>query len=571
MHSLFFNSLSTEGKNLVSQAMNALSARYDETLCMVLDDESGKNLPAVRPSMYYALGLMMLNEDGCAEKAEKICERVIATQIDAPEEIFHGIFHHAGQPDPRQGVLDYKRLGLYGRYFTDLFYEKTVNAFRRNLQADERFRDHWIDIEGLLNKAVIAEYPVVWATYEPNSREFILMCYAMLLEHFSAQLSSECIDSIEHSALIALEGAIHRSVSEFNPLNTNIQCMHVFTLDYFGQRFSRQDFCDYALQYAEQMVEKYMKYHSAAEFNSPTYCSVDLSTLGFWRRYGSCNRLKELGKTLEHGLWRDFAEFYNPAMQNICGPYSRAYELEMGKHTAFHALLYWALGEKSFPWHPFTTETVCNTLMVFGGVDLPEDVRKAIFEPKNGVTIHHEFRELSERGEPGKNDALCTATGWITPSFMVGAMAGSENPSNQLHPLVVFWRGEKGLGTIKVLRRTAAPEHKMNHLHTVLFNAVAEKNHITLDVERDVNRDIEVYFEIEYPEINHSAVIENTVWKLPGLEVRLQTSAPAPSLEKNCRIWGSPEEDVLRVCYLSEACKPENRHLHFDIEMNTVT
>lgn len=570
MYSKFFESLSREGKTLVLEAMERLAPNYDEESGMVCYGRRGRKAPGARPSMYYALGLMLLNEEGCAEKTEKICRGVIDMQINAPKEIFHGVYHHYGQPVPKEGVMDYERLGLYGRYFTDLFYEKTVNAFRRNLLKDDRFKDQALEIEGLLNRAVVSEFPIVWTTYEPNSREFILMCFTMLLEHFSDKLSPACIKAIEDSSRIALEGAIMRSKSNFNPLNTNIQCMHVFTVDYFGRYFKKPEYCAYALQYAEEMTAKYLKYHSAAEFNSPTYCSVDLSTLGFWRRYGSCDRLKELGEILESGLWRDLMEFYNPAMMNISGPYSRAYELEMSKHTSYHAMMYWAMGEEKFPWHPFTAESTSNPLLVFGGVNMPEDAKEAVFAPKEDYVIYHRFRELSERGEPGNNDALCTATGWITPDLMIGAMAGSENPSHQLHPLVLFWRGEKGLGTIKVLRRTRAPEHKMNHLHTVYFNAKADRTHMEMDVDIAVNRDIEVFFEIEYPGIRDAAEITPELWKLPGLNLKMASKGPEMFVEKDCEVWGAEPGNVIRVCYLGEVDKPETMKMHFDMDVELV-
>lgn len=570
MYSAFYNSLSKEGKVLVNDAVRELEKSYDPKEGMAGYRFGDTFYPGGRPSMYYALGLMLLGEDGCAEKTERICSAVIASQINEPNEIFHGCYHHKGAPECPCGVMDYKKLGVYGRYFTDLFYERNMNAFRLNLKADPRFAPYANEIEKLYDKAVVSQYPIVWTSYEPNSREFILMCFAMLLEHFSDKLSKECVASIERSCKIALEGAITRSSTNFSPLNTNIQCMHVFTLDYFGIRFNIPSYCEYALKYAEKMTEKYLQYHAAAEFNSPTYCSVDLATLGFWRRYGSNARLRELGEILESGIWRDMMEFYNPAMMNFCGPYSRAYELEMAKHTSYHAMLYWALGEEKFPLHPYTAESSSNPLMVFGGINLPDDVKEAVFKPKDDVTLYHQFRELSERGEPDNNDALCTATGWISKDLMTGGLAGSENPSHQLHPLVVFWRGEKGLGTIKVLRST--PENKMNHLHTVYFNAKADKTHLTMDVDYKVNRDVKMYFEIEYPDIAEHFDINDKTWTLPGLTVHMNADAPACFVEKDIvlggrRSSGEANKDIIRVCYLSEALKPETKKMSFDLNL----
>ncbi len=558
MPSAIYEALSKEGKTLVNEAMERLAPSYDPDTGMSSFSIYERKIPGDRPSLYYALGLMLLGEDGCAREVEKICAAIIAKQFVAPGEIYHGAYRQYGKPDPRPGVLDYDRLGVYGRYFIDLFYERNMNAFRQSLQADARFAEYAQDIEGLMNKAVMQEYPVVYAGYEPCSREFNLMCFSMLLEHFDGQLSGACVASVEQSCAYAVEGAITRSKTDFSPLNTNIQCMHVFIIDYFGKRLNRPEWRAYALAYAEDMTRKYLEYHAAAEYNSPTYCGVVLSTLGFWRRYGSSARLRELGALLEEGVWRDMMAFYNPAMRNFCGPYSRAYELDMSVHTAFPALLYWALGEDKFPYHPFTNESTSNTLLAFGDIAMPEDLKAFAVSTRPDTAVRRQFRELSERGEPGRRDALCTATAWITPDLMLGALAGSENPSYQLHPLVVFWRGGKGLGTIKLLRRT--PEGKMNHLHTVYFNGAVEKTRAVMDVRVAVNRDIIVYFELEYPGLSDIAEITDDRWTLPGLTVRLQADAPKPTVTRR--------GDILQVCYLSEARKPETKKLMFTMDFD---
>lgn len=408
-----------------------------------------------------------------------------------------------------------------------------------------------------MGQAALSQTPIVYSGYEPCSREFNLMCFSMLLEHFSDKLSPDCVARIEHSCALAVEGGIIRSSTDWSPLNTNIKSMHIFMIDYFGRRQNRPEWCAYALDMAERMYAEYMKLHAAEEYNSPTYCGVDLSTFGFWRRYGSCERLKELGTALELGIWEDMLDFYNPAMRNFCGPYSRAYELEMGIHTAFPTLFYILLGEGSFPYPPFSNESTSNTLLAFGDLRAPDDLRERVLGKRPETQLTRQFRELSERGEPGRNNALCTATSYISEDLMVGSLAGSENPSYQLHPYVVFWRDEQGLGTIKLLR--CNPDGRMIHLHTVLFNGVTEKTHSTMDVTFGVNRDVKLFYEIEYPGISQSAVIGPDKWELPGLTVHLRADAPVPTVERM--------GDRLRVCYLSEALKAETKKMHFEIDL----
>ena len=557
MPSKFYEQLSHEGKVLVDQAMEAMTPSYDPEEGLIGRTRNGKKLYSHRTSMYYALGLMLQGKEGHVEKTEKIIRGVAAMQVDAPGEIFHGAFVEGGRLPLVYNALDFKRLGPYARYYMDCFYEKMADGFRLHLEDDPELAPYAAKIEKYLNQSTSEVVPLVWASYDPNMREFNMMSFAMLLEHFSDELSPECIELIDHTCQLAMEGAVARSKENFTPLNTNIQCMHTFLLDYFGTRWNRPDYCEYAIEYGKRVVDKYLQCHSAAEFNSPTYCGVDLATLGFWQRYTSNDTLKELGKTLEEGIWNDMMEFYNPAMKNFGGPYSRAYELDMAVHTCFHALFYYALGEETFPEHPVNCETPCDVLMVFGGVNMPQSAKDAVFAEKKDVVITHQFRELSERGDPDNNDALCTATSWISPDLMTGAIAGSENPSHQLHPLVVFWRGEKGLGTIKVLR--SYPNGDMQHMHYVYFNGKEDREHLTLDVDFQVNRDVKLYFEIEYPGVCESADIAADKWSLPGLTVQMDAKAPEFFLEKN------ENGNILKVCYMSRTRVKETKQMHFDM------
>ena len=555
-----YDQLSQEGKNLLYEAEKRLAAAYDPALHLVswrFDEEREVSL---RASLYYALALMIRDEAGAWDIIEAICRAVLALQIDAPGEIFHGVFrHNPGEAFPPAGALDYQRLSLYGRYWADCAWERVTDGFHQKLIAHPALSKEAGAIESLLRKALTDAVPVVWDTYEPNLREFLLMCFSMLLRHGEGRMSAGLKNDLLHSARLAMEGSITRSRTNFTPLNTNIQCMHIFLLDYFGALLNEPAWREYAVSYAGGMLARYREHHACAEFNSPTYCGVDLSTLGFVRRYSDNQTLIALAEELESGIWHDMADFYNPAMRNFCGPYSRAYELEMGAHTCFCDMLYWALGEKDFPWHPFSVESVINPLMLLGDIRMPEDVKRAFLTSKKEMTVYRTFRELSERGDPENNSALCTAEAWITPNLMAGVMRGSENPSHQLHPLVVFWRQKTGLGTIKLLR--CLPDGQMTHLHTVFFHGEMEKNRLTMDVNAQVRRDVDIFFEIECDNADAAVIAENE-WRLPGLTVAMNAHAPRPTVRKL-------DARTLRVIYPARISQPDSMKMRFEMTLKT--
>lgn len=515
-----FDNLSAEARTLVREAVSRLAAAYHaEDGFVHLKLEEDRVRPRLRESMYYALGGLMLEEPGAAERAERICGAVLDTQLDAPGEVWHGAFRHPDAPAPPAMPLNWRDVSLKARYQADVAWERITARFGQLLRGETpETRER---AEALLQTALRETVPVAWATYEPNTREFIGITLAMMLEHFERQLSPELVNRIAEAGRLLMTGAAARAESDFTPLNTNIQILYIFLLDWFGNRLGREDWAERAVTEARKLLESYREFHSAAEFNSPTYYGVDLSMIGFWRRYGHSPELRALGEELETGIWQDMADFYNPALRNVCGPYSRCYELEMSLHTCLYDLMYLGLGEKRFPRHPFSIESYGNPLLALGRVTVPETVVPLLLEPREERVIRRQFRELSERGDPDRRHALCTATAWIRPDIMAGALSGSENTSHQLHPLVMFWRAGQGMGTLRMLR--CLPDGRLCHLHTVLFDGRVEPGRAEMAVRNLCGQPAEVFLEVQAPGLREEMLGES-LWDLPGLRMTVRAN-----------------------------------------------
>ena len=545
--------LSPEARTLAEEAVRHLSAGCDEASGLVRLGPEAR--PSVRASLYYALGLMILGvDDG---QARRICETVLDLQLIAPGEIWHGCFRHdPGEPLPPPMPFDWRRLSLEGRYFADLAWERLSARYERLLAGSAMSPADREEAGRLLSRALHETVPVVWDTYEPNLREFSGMVFAMLLEHFEGRLPAPLVRRLEESGRQLMTGAIARAKSDFTPLNTNIRIMYVFLLDWFGRRLEEPSWTAEALVQARKLLAEYREFHAVAEFNSPTYYGVDLSTIGYWRRYGSNEELQALGAELEDGLWRDAAAFYNPEMRNFCGPYSRNYEMEMHVHTCFCDLMFLGLGAERFPRHPFSQESVCNPLLVLGQVTVPEDVIPQLTGKCVPRSLKRSFRELSERGDPACRQALCTAAAHITPTLMLGALSGSENPSYQLHPLTVFWRNGEDIGTIRLLR--SLPDGRMIHLHTVLFDGTLEDTRIDMHVDNQTGRDVDVFFEISCAGVSEDRILPDR-WILPGLTVNLAARAPAPAVRRT-------DSRTVQVVYPSRTDIPGSLQMHFQLD-----
>ena len=544
--------LSPEARTLVEDAVQRLSAAYDPEAGLVRWGPEAS--PAVRESLYYALGLLILDRD--QGQASRICETVLSLQLIAPGEIWHGCFrHHPQEPSPPPMPFDWQRLGLEGRYFADITWERLTARYERLLAGSSLAPAADREASRLLRQALHETVPVVWDTYEPNLREFVGMVFAMLIEHFENRLPASLVHRLEESGRQLIIGAIARAQSDFTPLNTNIRIMYIFLLDWFGRRLGEPAWVQESALEARNLLAEYREFHAVAEFNSPTYYGVDLSTVGYWRRYGGGKLLRTLGAELEEGLWWDAAAFYNPEMRNFCGPYSRNYEMEMHLHTCFCDLMYLGLGAERFPWHPFSEESVCNPLLVLGQVSIPEDVVPQLTGPCISRSLTRRFRELSERGDPACRQALCTAMAYITPTLMLGALSGSENPSHQLHPLTVFWRSGEEIGTIRLLR--SLPDGRMIHLHTVLFGGSLEGARIRMRVDNQTGQDVDVFFEIVCTGVAEDRILPDR-WDLPGLTVELTAHAPSPLIRRL-------DSRTVQVIYPSRIDCPDSLHMSFQL------
>ena len=283
-----FDDFSEEKKILVTDALSVFEASFDPARRLV-------GFPCVdhlwwdnRPTLNYALALLLTGRTEhpeAAALARGIIEDVLARQLVAPGEIFHGVFRHPLEQEPPSGILDPGRLGLYGEHLMDLTLERIEDSFHEILSHDPLLKDLPAGPLGAaLHRAVLQAYPVVWDTYEPNSREFITLTFLMMLHHMERELAALSPDLPQRMRAAighAMEGAIYRSKSNFTPLNTNVLCMHIFELEYLGRHWHRPEWQAYGLELAERLLHDYREHHAVAEFNSPTYCAVDLYVLPF--------------------------------------------------------------------------------------------------------------------------------------------------------------------------------------------------------------------------------------------------------------------------------------------------
>lgn len=253
--------------------------------------------------------------------------------------------------------------------------------------------------------ARFAEWPhpqdnaVEWIDYDPNWRQFIGTTFRLIEKTWGWDLH----EPIE----LAIAGEPSDRVA---PAYSNIALMKAWLE------------ADEA--FAEEVVRLFEVHGAFAEYNSPTYYGIDLYALALWRVHPPTPRFAEWAARVEATLWRDLARWYHPGLRNLCGPYSRAYGMDM---TQYVALLGMWLPEPVLPdvARPFEHS---HDLLMQASVDVlgggPDDV-----EWERGL--------VSQRITDDR-----VATGWLGDDVMLGAEEGGRYRSEgQFHPATAHWRG----------------------------------------------------------------------------------------------------------------------------------
>ena len=521
------DSLTAERRRLMDETMYRLDRLYDEAGGF-LSGEEGRH--DVRASSHYALGLLLRDHPGDADRAVRIIGRIIDLQmVSDPSMDFYGTYPALDtSPEPPAEPWPGEHFDAEARYLLDLWSERITHRFENRLAAEGFARQEIHQIAACREAALRETVPVVWKTYDANWREFISIEWLTILLTAGDRLPGELQGRMTRALERAVEGSMRRRRNEIVPMNTNVELMYALMCELTGELLDRDDYRDAGLQAAGEIRDRYQEFESFAEYNSATYYAVDLVILSLWRQAAGNRAFREIGVFLERGLWKNIAETYHPGLRNLCGPYSRCYEEEMSLHSMLPAVLYTALGEEAVPFPEFNTEMPALIDLALLGTRIPEEVQQNLRTFGGPRTWVRYFRELIERGKPGENMPLCRASGWLSDRIMAGALSGSRNTSHQLRSAVIHWLTPQGeVDNISLMRRE--PGRAPAHLRTVFFDNTASPGRLDIQVCCAVECDVEVYFRI-FGRNLHSSMISigeyraltgdhAETWRLPGLTV----------------------------------------------------
>jgi hypothetical protein len=365
---------------------------------------------------------------------------------------------------------------------------------------------------------VPGDTPREWIDYDPNWREFIGTTLAVILEDFEDRLPAALVTRIEAALRCAVEGTRQRGVPA---AYTNIALMTAFLLDWTGERFGESRWRDEAEALAREVRDGYMRIGAFPEHNSPTYYGIDLYGLALWRARAPGDALRGWGAELEEALWRDLVRFYHPGLANLCGPYTRAYGMDMLRYVASIGL--WialaepeqtpplpALGRAVDHAHDFCFAPLFDLL----GARPPSDVRESLIRFEGARDIVQVIA-----GEP-----LRRATAWLDERVMLGGEYTSGRFVNWQHyPATIHWLLPEG-GTGWLRLKANAP-----------VDVVASEGKLEIVVHCGAKilrgAEVRVFFEIDAMGAEARIDCRESVWDLTGLRLEWIIDAE----------WGPPQ------------------------------
>lgn len=345
----------------------------------------------VRESAWYGLGLLRREADGDRARAEATLGAVADAQYDEPGQVWHGTFRR----------------------------------FPRERHPPPGAR--------------------IWIDYDPNWRQFIGCTLALTLDVYD--VPSALFSRLERSIELAVDGEPDGRVGAWY---SNIALMKSWLDVWAGHAFHRRELTDRGERLAREVVALFDRHSSFDEYNSPTYYGIDLFALALWRSHSQSSLLREEGERIEAALWDDISRWYHGGLRNLCGPYTRAYGMDMSAYVANLSLWLWdGLGRDAAPMpsllHDFDhSHDLCFAPAIAEvGARIPEGLHQRFLKPPAAD------RQVAQTLNIDPHRA---ATGWLGPDTMIGA---EHNPVGlggwrQFHPATMHWAAPDGVHWLRV-------------------------------------------------------------------------------------------------------------------------
>lgn len=312
----------------------------------------------------------------------------------------------------------------------------------RNTEASGSFLRHPEEV--ISDQKTAAE----WADFNPNWREYIGLALALILSEFSDRLPPILLKRTTQALRTATAGSLWRRVPASY---SHIALLKAFLLSFCGARFGLEAWVEGGEMQGREIFRLFKEGGDFAPFNSPSHYGIDLLALSLWRKYSSSRVMEAMAEEMEMALWKEIAQFYHAAMQNLAGPYDRAYGIDMRQYGSPLGLCIWAsLGRDGAPFPDLNQafhqahEIAFAIPLVITGVSIPAKLEANFTKFQGERQVE---RSLSLQGD-------CAST-WVAEELMLGGRTetlpsahANSLPSSSCYPATIHWLSGDQVGWI---------------------------------------------------------------------------------------------------------------------------
>ncbi len=442
--------LTKNAQEVFDLSMQLLDASYDAQAHLVLHPSDGgthvRGKYMVRESTWYALGLLMRNHGEDTQRAQEILASVLKEQYLDKSVKWYGTFRRTPE-EPLPGTGD-----------------------------------------------------PAFSSYDPNWRHFIGTILEMILLEYPDRLPGDLKANMYAAIDRAVDGEIHDG--RLVPSYSNIALMYGALWDFAAVHDGNADWRTGSAAWTAEVYRLFSRHGTFNEYNAPTYYGVDLYGLALWREYGSTPLMRSNGRAMEAALWNDLADFYQPRLRNMAGPFDRVYGMDMSSYVSPTGVWIRTLldgAHAALPEKPaLSTYQVADTWFAPQITLLQTHIPpQALAKLRTFAGPHLVKRQI---------DDSRTATAWVGERAMWGGeqtRGTKEIGISQFVPVTAHWIMPSGqIGWLKLT-------------HAPMLDAVADQNGVSIETNGDVT--FRVFAGKE------KAKLDEKNWILPALDIAIQS------------------------------------------------
>lgn len=183
---------------------------------------------------------------------------------------------------------------------------------------------------------------VEWVHYDPNWRQFLGCILALTVIHHAAALPDDVRTGIDEALSRCVRGEPDTRIAAWY---TNPNLMHAWLLGHVGQATSDAELIASGERRVGQIMERFERFGDIDEYNSPTYDGIDLFALALWAAHPPTPTYERSGASVLAHLGARISTLYHRRLGAMCGPYIRAYGLDLQRYVSLAGIWLHIVGE----------------------------------------------------------------------------------------------------------------------------------------------------------------------------------------------------------------------------------